>query len=370
MLLYVFNGLVFLLLGLQLHERARAHRRANRGRGLAGYALVLCVGDHAGARRLGLSGHLPAAPALAAASASARAGAIRARCSSSAGRGLRGSVTMAAALSIPLVTATGAPFPGRDLILFLAGDDDRAHARDQRPHAAAVHPRARRARRRHRRARGTRGAHRRRRRPPPTRVRVEIAEAHAPRGNRLRRAADRRLRDAAAPPFRERPRGATTSSMSPAAERRAEARRAGGRARRAPFAARHARHQRARRCAPSRPRSTTPKRSSRAFRGPAIERIGRDRAAAMTDPHSRCFSAARSTRSTTGISSSRARCARALDLAAVRLVPAGDPPHRGAPRRLGRASPRDGRGSRVADYPGLEVDDREIARAGPELHGR
>ena len=35
--------------------------------------------------------------------------------------GLRGSVTMAAALSIPLVTATGAPFPGRDLIIFLAG---------------------------------------------------------------------------------------------------------------------------------------------------------------------------------------------------------------------------------------------------------
>jgi CPA1 family monovalent cation:H+ antiporter len=35
--------------------------------------------------------------------------------------GLRGSVTMAAALSIPLVTATGAPFPERDLIIFLAG---------------------------------------------------------------------------------------------------------------------------------------------------------------------------------------------------------------------------------------------------------
>jgi CPA1 family monovalent cation:H+ antiporter len=30
-------------------------------------------------------------------------------------------VTLAAALSIPLVTASGAPFPGRDLILFLAG---------------------------------------------------------------------------------------------------------------------------------------------------------------------------------------------------------------------------------------------------------
>ncbi|MFO1413459.1 MAG: Na+/H+ antiporter [Burkholderiales bacterium] len=34
--------------------------------------------------------------------------------------GLRGSVTMAAALSLPLVTAAGAPFPGRDEIIFLS----------------------------------------------------------------------------------------------------------------------------------------------------------------------------------------------------------------------------------------------------------
>ncbi len=34
--------------------------------------------------------------------------------------GLRGSVTMAAALSLPVVTAGGAPFPGRDQIIFLA----------------------------------------------------------------------------------------------------------------------------------------------------------------------------------------------------------------------------------------------------------
>ena len=34
--------------------------------------------------------------------------------------GLRGSVTMAAALSIPLVVGNGAPFPGRDLLIFLA----------------------------------------------------------------------------------------------------------------------------------------------------------------------------------------------------------------------------------------------------------
>jgi CPA1 family monovalent cation:H+ antiporter len=34
--------------------------------------------------------------------------------------GMRGAVTLAAALAIPLVTDTGAPFPGRDLIVFLA----------------------------------------------------------------------------------------------------------------------------------------------------------------------------------------------------------------------------------------------------------
>ena len=34
--------------------------------------------------------------------------------------GIRGSVTLAAALSIPLTTASGSPFPGRDLIIVLA----------------------------------------------------------------------------------------------------------------------------------------------------------------------------------------------------------------------------------------------------------
>ena len=53
----------------------------------------------------------------------------------------------------------------------------------------------------------------------------------------------------------------------------------------------------------------------------------------------------------------------ALGLAAVRLVPAGDPPHRGVPvapagERLAMVE------LAVADYPGLETDGREIARAG------
>lgn len=34
--------------------------------------------------------------------------------------GMRGAVALAAALALPLETASGAPFPGRDLIVFLA----------------------------------------------------------------------------------------------------------------------------------------------------------------------------------------------------------------------------------------------------------
>ncbi len=71
----------------------------------------------------------------------------------------------------------------------------------------------------------------------------------------------------------------------------------------------------------------------------------------------------RSTRSITGISSSRARCGRRLPLAALRLVPAGDSAASRAAGRVGGAPPRDGR-ARRADYPGLEVDDREITRPG------
>ena len=53
----------------------------------------------------------------------------------------------------------------------------------------------------------------------------------------------------------------------------------------------------------------------------------------------------------------------ALALSAVRLIPAGDPPHRAAPvvsaaHRLAMVE------LALADYPGLEVDAREIARPG------
>lgn len=53
----------------------------------------------------------------------------------------------------------------------------------------------------------------------------------------------------------------------------------------------------------------------------------------------------------------------ALDLAAVRFMPAGDPPHRAAPvapaiHRLAMVE------LAIADHPGLEVDTREIQRRG------
>lgn len=54
----------------------------------------------------------------------------------------------------------------------------------------------------------------------------------------------------------------------------------------------------------------------------------------------------------------------ALGLQAVRLIPAGDPPHRGPPvapaaHRLAMIE------QALADYPDLEVDTREIGRTGP-----
>ena len=46
------------------------------------------------------------------------------------------------------------------------------------------------------------------------------------------------------------------------------------------------------------------------------------------------------------------RCARALGLAEVRLVPAGDPPHRGGAAAPRRASARDAARSACAEFPG------------------
>ena len=99
-----------------------------RARAIAGRVVVepcvLCAGrmgrSCARAARLGLPGYLPAAR-FGAASASAKVGATHAEVFLVGWAGIRGSVTLAAALSIPFMTSPGTPFPGRSLILFLAG---------------------------------------------------------------------------------------------------------------------------------------------------------------------------------------------------------------------------------------------------------
>jgi monovalent cation/hydrogen antiporter len=116
-LLYVLNGLVFLLLGLQLHGMFQGIGGYSWGQ-LVSYALVvwaIVVGVRLAwifpGSRIGLWLNRLHTPNLAAAPW---------RDVFVAGwAGLRGAVTLAAALSIPLM-AGAAPFPGRNLLIFLA----------------------------------------------------------------------------------------------------------------------------------------------------------------------------------------------------------------------------------------------------------
>jgi monovalent cation/hydrogen antiporter len=118
MLLFAFNGLVFVLLGVQLHSLVLGLTRANVVEVL-GYALVLS----AALVVLRICWVFPAAylPALLSKKIRAREGIPgRGPVFVTAWAGIRGSVTLAAALSIPYATASGAPFPGRELIILLA----------------------------------------------------------------------------------------------------------------------------------------------------------------------------------------------------------------------------------------------------------
>jgi CPA1 family monovalent cation:H+ antiporter len=118
MLLFVFNGLVFLLLGLELPVVV-TRIATMPWQDLALYAVVLWAALNV-VRMLWI---FPAAHLRVFLSRK-----IREREGyPDPGQvfvvgwaGLRGSVTMAAALSIPLVIGAGTPFPGRDLIIFLA----------------------------------------------------------------------------------------------------------------------------------------------------------------------------------------------------------------------------------------------------------
>src|SRR5262249_51970585 len=114
MLLYVFNGLVFLLLGVQLQSVIIGIHQAN-ALGLTLLALTVA----AAVVVLRLAGF---SPLLVSRRRRAREGIYQPRHVFLIGwAGIRGAVPLAAALSIPLLTASGEPFPGRDLIIFLAG---------------------------------------------------------------------------------------------------------------------------------------------------------------------------------------------------------------------------------------------------------
>ena len=118
MLLFAFNGVVFVLLGVQLHSLVGGLTRASVLEVL-GYALVLS----AALIILRIIWVFPAAylPSILSKTIRAREGVPgRGPVFVTAWAGIRGSVTLAAALSIPYTTASGAPFPGRDLIILLA----------------------------------------------------------------------------------------------------------------------------------------------------------------------------------------------------------------------------------------------------------
>jgi monovalent cation/hydrogen antiporter len=118
MLQFAFNGLVFLILGVQLHSVVEGLSRAGV-MNLAGYALMLCAVVIA----LRVAWVFPAAylPLLISKRTRKREGPYKPRHVFIVGwAGVRGSVTLAAALSLPLTTATGAPFPDRGLLILLA----------------------------------------------------------------------------------------------------------------------------------------------------------------------------------------------------------------------------------------------------------
>ncbi len=125
MLEYVFNGMVFILLGLQMphiigHLPNLAEVGAVGGVGVA-VGLIAAIGVALMALRFIWVGLL--------AKFLAHRAARRREISPIAGRrglaiitlaGVRGAVTLAGVLSIPLVLNDGTPFPARDLLIFLA----------------------------------------------------------------------------------------------------------------------------------------------------------------------------------------------------------------------------------------------------------
>ena len=119
MVLFVFNGLVFVLLGLSLPEAMAALAPKHDWTALATHAVVLWLI----VTLIRLAWVYPSTfvPPLLLPRIRAREGVQDPRSTFIVGwAGLRGSVTMAAALSLPVVTVAGTPFPGRPEIIFLA----------------------------------------------------------------------------------------------------------------------------------------------------------------------------------------------------------------------------------------------------------
>jgi monovalent cation/hydrogen antiporter len=118
MVLYAFNGLVFILLGVQLHYVLDAIPE-DKVFGLTLLAIVVSLAVIL--FRLIWVFPLAFVPQLLFRRLREREGYYSPRNVFIVGwAGIRGSLTLAAALSIPLVTASGAPFPGRELIIIVA----------------------------------------------------------------------------------------------------------------------------------------------------------------------------------------------------------------------------------------------------------
>ena len=112
---FVANALLFLLVGLQLHEIAAAEFQRNSWQSVLGYTLAINV-VVVGLRFawVVLSEYSPFVDPSSEHSEPDWRHAVIASWS-----GLRGAVSLAAALAIPISVSGGAPFPHRDLIIFL-----------------------------------------------------------------------------------------------------------------------------------------------------------------------------------------------------------------------------------------------------------
>jgi Na+/H+ antiporter len=115
---YLVNAVIFVLIGLQL--RAIVDELADLAMSTVVVSAVAVIATVIGARLVWMFTApyvvraLDRRPSQVARRASARLRVLQ------AWSGMRGAVTLAAALSIPLTTDTGAPFPQRPLIVFLA----------------------------------------------------------------------------------------------------------------------------------------------------------------------------------------------------------------------------------------------------------